>query len=213
MADFLTDCPGDSGMLSEQESWKPVDASEPELEKKMEASLTTKPKEEEPEPAPVASTSAALEADFSEPEEVTGRVSLRVRPLYQNLPLLCPRALLLHLRLQLQRHHRREQKANLQSSGRSCVLVQTLILMWLRLPCPLPISLLCPSLPCNLGQSLNLDPRGLRNHLSVMIKVPSQRRSAQWVRCTVPTFSDVRLLPLYDFCLPSDVAAPGWIFL
>ena len=69
-------------MPSEQESWKPVDASEPELEKKMEAlstkppqedrvpTLSTKPKEEEPERAPVVSTSSAFEADFSEPGEV-----------------------------------------------------------------------------------------------------------------------------------------------
>ena len=57
-------------MPSEQESWKLVDASEPELEMKMQA-LTTQPKVEESDPPPAAFTSAGFEADFSEPEEVT----------------------------------------------------------------------------------------------------------------------------------------------
>ena len=70
MADFLTESPGDSDMPAGQVSWKPVDASEPELEKKMQA-FTTQPKVQESDPPPAASTSAGFEADFSEPEEVT----------------------------------------------------------------------------------------------------------------------------------------------
>ena len=71
MCDFLTDNPGESDFPTEQESWKPVDASETEadvqkMEKQMKA-LTTKPKVEESDPTPPASESAGFEADFSDP--------------------------------------------------------------------------------------------------------------------------------------------------
>ena len=51
MADFLTECPGSSVFPEEEVVWKPVDASEPELEKAM-ATLSMKTKEEKAEPSP-----------------------------------------------------------------------------------------------------------------------------------------------------------------
>ena len=51
MADFLTECPGSSDFPEEEVKWKPVDASEPELERAM-ATLSTKAKEEKAEPSP-----------------------------------------------------------------------------------------------------------------------------------------------------------------
>ena len=69
MADFLTECPGSSDFPDEEVKWKPVDASEPELEKAM-ATLSTKPKEEKAEPSPTSPVPLdKMEPDFSAPDK------------------------------------------------------------------------------------------------------------------------------------------------
>ena len=73
MADFPTECPGDSDVTSEAVSWKLVDDSEAELVNEQRVKeLTTKPKEEEPAQPAAATSTEGFGADFSsEPEEVT----------------------------------------------------------------------------------------------------------------------------------------------
>ena len=69
MADFLTECPGSSDFPEDEVKWKPVDASEPELEKAM-ATLSTKTKEEKAEPSPTSPVPLdKMEPDFSAPDK------------------------------------------------------------------------------------------------------------------------------------------------
>ena len=71
MCDYsLTDNPADSDMHTEQEDWKPVAVSE--VEEKMQ-NLSTKPVEPKVEASPSSSPGpqTEIEADYSEPEEVS----------------------------------------------------------------------------------------------------------------------------------------------
>ena len=66
MADFVTECPGSSDFPEEEVKWKPVDASEPELEKAMGS---TEPKEEKADPSPTSPLPLdKMEPDFSASE-------------------------------------------------------------------------------------------------------------------------------------------------
>ena len=69
MADFLTECPGSFDFPEKEVAWKPVDASEPELEKAM-AALSTKTKEEKSESSPTSPLPLdKMEPDLSAPDK------------------------------------------------------------------------------------------------------------------------------------------------